>query len=141
MNNYWDTEEDEEETYEFIKRGFDMIFEQIPELENDIIVYRNIRLKDKLKHGAYISTTISKYIAENINTTGLTDENEVILKIRIPKGHYVIPMYVFSKYLTENEVLLNKTEILDCKILNEKYYKCNVFGKRRSLKKKKICHN
>lgn len=136
MNNYWDTEEDEEETYEFIKRGLDMIFKQIPKLENDIIVYRNIHLKDKLKHGAYISTTISKYIAENIDTTGLSDENEVILKIRIPKGHSVIPMYVFSKYLFENEVLLNKTEILNCNILNKKYYKCNVFGTRKSLKKK-----
>lgn len=82
------------------------IFKNIPPIEDDIIVYRGITKFDKLAainnlSKGYVSTSLSKYIADSF-----AGNNCCLFTIRLPKGSSVLPILSFSKYPTEQEILL-----------------------------------
>lgn len=134
LDEYWNSDE-KDETFLFIDKGMKHLFRFIPKTTEEITVYRGISLNGELKHGNYISTSINEEIAKDII---YEERNKSILKIIVPKGSSVIPLYLFSSYDTENEVLLDKDTELKCfKTDYENDYEifnCSMFGKKSNKK-------
>jgi hypothetical protein len=88
-------------------KNMDALFEKVPPLEKEVMVYRGISgsSADKilaLKKGAtlsdaaFVSTSLSQDVAKDFATV-----SGVVVSIRVPKGHRVVP-----GERTENELIL-----------------------------------
>jgi hypothetical protein len=84
----------------------DEIFENIPPIEKEFIVLRG-QTKEPILYGrSYVSTTMDINMAKKfINTRN----NCCLLRITIKPGTKVIPLFPFSMFKEELEILLNKT--------------------------------
>ena len=91
----------------------DEIFNNIPPLEKDVILWRNygfFKIKQFKTHvePAYSSTTAIKY-SHQVN-----HPNYNYIEIRVPKGSKVIPLISCSQYVNEIEVLLPRNTQYNC---------------------------
>lgn len=100
-----------------IIKNIDYIFDNIPPLEKGTILYRGINDPSYINQNSYISTSLTLDGALNFKY-----DNCCILKIHIPVGTKVIPLYSIFKdsdfeQLDEKEVLLQRNSKLE--ILSE----------------------
>ena len=93
-----------------VKRLLDAAFKNSPPTTKEITLYRGIRYNkgDKYEHEPvfnkqYISTTTSETVAKDFKGK---DIYCCIMKIKIPKGSHILPLYNYSRFQGEFEVLL-----------------------------------
>ena len=102
INNYLSTSQDEPGAIETIISEIDSIFDQIPPLKNDLIVFRglNIDFDEIVDQDGYVSTTLFRPTAEMFGKT--------IIEIKLKKGSKIIPMHGLAEDSRpkEHEILL-----------------------------------
>lgn len=81
----------------------DNIFERIPPVKHSFIVYRGI--KDKLTKDiqSYVSTSLDKNVALEF-----MGEECCFLEITVSAGSKILPLFVNSRYASEQEILLSR---------------------------------
>lgn len=90
------------ETYLTHIRNIDWAFAHAPPLKSELIVYRGIREPNQIENTSWSSTSLTiKYVHS------YAGEGCCILKITVPAGNKVLPMFVLSDY-TEEEILLDR---------------------------------
>lgn len=106
-------------------KDFSIIFQDIPPITDDIIVYRGVDGPipddgDEIEKGGYLSTSLTKEIAIQFANS---DRHSILYKFIIKKGTKVIPMLaVVNK--KEDEIILQAKDFYKClyKKSNKPYY-------------------
>jgi len=90
-----------------VSKLIDNIFAKIPLTKKEIIVYRGAT---NIYQGPYVSTSLDKEVSYRY----IEDLNPVccLYRIIIPKKSAIIPMFSISKFMFEEEVLLDRKRIL-----------------------------
>lgn len=91
----------------------DEVFEGIPPLDEDVILWRGVTMKEKLPDNfidcAYMSTTIDKNVALKFSQYQV--HTCCLFEVAVPKGTKVIPLYSIATYEEEWEVLLPRNGV------------------------------
>jgi len=94
-----------------ITNALDILFEEVPPTEYPFYVYRGVEKKYYLNLSGFCSTSLD--IEKSLNYT----ENGYIMKILVPVGSKVIPLYRIGVFgmIREHEILLDRknTSIID----------------------------
>ena len=102
INKYLSSSQNKPGAIKTIILEIDSIFDQIPALKTDLIVYRgvNVQFDQIVEQDGYTSTTLYRPTAEMFGKT--------IINIRIKKGSKVIPMHGLAEDSRpkEHEILL-----------------------------------
>jgi hypothetical protein len=85
-------------------KSIDLSFTYAPEFEESITVYRGVRGEYKPSLISYISTTIDIDTALSFSGTQCC-----LLKITIPSGSKILPIYDISDFKQEFEILIDRT--------------------------------
>ncbi len=120
--NSWDTS-----NRDILNKTLDNIFESVPGLENEIMVFRGVGNMKNFATGSYISTTINSVIGLNY-----TQDECCLCVIYLPIGAKIIPFFFENDFLEEAEILLHK---------NSKFRSINNNGQKEYKYNKEVILN
>ncbi len=89
-------------------RDLDAIFDQMPPLPADLVVYRGVHGKKyaagkSIRDAGYVSTSVRRDIAQGFASK---KKKCCLQQIKVPAGTRVVPLIFVSRYYAEQEILL-----------------------------------
>ena len=118
---YWLNDKFWERVIKRFSDDLEKIIKNAPRVEKIMKVYRgthddyflksNLKNKNYYLNDGFISTSLSRVVAENVKQNQLEFSECCILVITLLPGSHVLPLFSVSQYPNEQEILLGKETV------------------------------